>query len=104
MQAGPVSASDEAAEQNLKFVITQLSSNTQLFTTPPFAVIDTDTNTATLNYVTAPDANGVATFEVRLRDDGPSDLSIGDDNLSDSQTFTIRVNAVNDPPSFEAGS
>ncbi len=100
VQPGPASATDEAASQDLTFVFTQLSTNTELFAVPPSAMIVDDA--ATLSYVTAPDANGVATFEVRLRDDGPTDLAIGDRNLSNPVTFTIRVNAVNDPPSFDA--
>ncbi|NND96214.1 MAG: tandem-95 repeat protein, partial [Pirellulaceae bacterium] len=101
VQAGPPSADDELADQNLTFVITQVTGNANLFSTPPTATLNGDT--ATLSYESAPDANGVATFEVFLRDDGPTNANINDDNVSDTQVFTIRVNAVNDPPTFTPG-
>lgn len=104
--AGPATAIDELSgigtAQNLEFVFTQVSSNPELFLTPPTAIIDPTTGAAVLTYESAPDANGNATFEVILRDNGPRDASIGDEFLSDPpRTFVINVRPVNDPPSFD---
>jgi VCBS repeat-containing protein len=111
IQAGPTTANDEIGgnestlPQGLEFVFTQISSNTDLFRTPPSAIIDSATGVATLSYETTPDANGIATFEVVLEDTGPRDASIGDDFVSDPpRTFSINVSAVNDPPSYDLAS
>ena len=56
----------------------------------------------TLTYTSAPDANGVATIQIHLQDNGGT-LNGGHDT-SAFQTFTITVTAVNDPPSFTKGS
>ncbi|QDT09692.1 tandem-95 repeat protein [Planctomycetes bacterium K23_9] len=101
VQAGPPTASDEAQSQSLSFTITQVNGDPNLFTTPPTAAVVG--SNATLTYQAAPDANGVATFEVFVVDTGPNNLSINDDNTSETKTFTIRVNAINDPPSFVPG-
>ena len=100
--AGPATAGDEIANQNLEFVITQIVGDESLFVQPPRAVVDPDSETATLTYEAAADRNGVAVFEVFLQDNGPSSGD-GDDNVSPTQTFTIRVNSVNDAPSFDPG-
>ncbi len=109
VQAGPLTAVDEnngdgisTPPQSLEFVFTQLSSNLDLFSVPPTAIISGDS--ASLTYQTAPDANGVAVFEVVLRDGGPRDASIGDTFISAPTTFVITVNAVNDPPTFTRGA
>lgn len=54
-----------------------------------------------LTYTLATDANGSATFEVAVRDDG-GDTVMGDDDLSPTQQFTLTVRAVNDAPSIVA--
>ncbi|MFM9965524.1 MAG: beta strand repeat-containing protein [Planctomycetaceae bacterium] len=51
--------------------------------------------TGTLTYQTAANSNGTATFNVTLSDNGG-----GLTDTSAIQSFTINVNAVNDPPSF----
>ena len=58
-------------------------------------------NTGTLNYTPAPDAFGVTTVTVQLHDNGGT--ANGGQDTSAAQTFTITVNAVNDPPSFTKG-
>jgi uncharacterized repeat protein (TIGR01451 family) len=50
----------------------------------------------TLTYTPAADANGSSTFEVTVQDDGGT--VNGGDDTSAPQTFTITVNAVDDPP------
>lgn len=106
--AGPATATDEqlgfrdTPAQNLSFVFTQTSPNTNLFLQAPRAVIDPVTGTATLQYQTNPNANGVATFSVVLQDDGPNNGAIGDVTVSSPpRVFTIDVQAVNDPPTFD---
>ena len=101
VQAGPTTAVDEIASQTPVLVITEISSIANLFVTAPQATVDANGN-ATLTYQTAPDANGVAVFEVFLDDQGPTDVSIGDVSQSPTQTFTITVDPVNDPPTFVA--
>ncbi|MCC7265347.1 MAG: tandem-95 repeat protein, partial [Candidatus Latescibacteria bacterium] len=50
----------------------------------------------TLSYATAPDANGVATLTVRVRDSGGT--TGGGVDSSAAQTFVLTVTPVNDPP------
>ncbi|TWU47288.1 Dockerin type I repeat protein [Rubripirellula tenax] len=105
--AGPATATDETdgfrgtPAQGLQFVFTQTSPNLDLFETAPRAVFNETTGSWDLQYQTQPDANGIAFFEVVLQDNGPSDPGIGDVFLSSPpRTFSINVNAVNDPPTF----
>ncbi len=99
VQAGPLGANDES-NQILTFEFTQIGGPTDLLITGPTATI-VGTN-ANLTYTSAPDANGLLTFTVRLRDNGAAGQ--GNIDVSPAQTFTIRVNPVNDPPSFVPGS
>ncbi len=103
IQAGPLGADDELSQlsnANFGFVFTQIAGPTNLFSTLPQAnIVGSNAN---LVYTAAPDANGVATFAVFLRDGGPA--GSGNVDRSETQTFTIRVNAVNDPPTFVPGS
>lgn len=87
--------------QSLEFVFTQVSGPSDLFSVAPSASISG--SVATLNFATNPDAFGDVVFDVYLRDDGPSDNSIGDAFESDVQTFTISITAENDPPTFTTG-
>ncbi|MCA9138749.1 MAG: tandem-95 repeat protein [Planctomycetales bacterium] len=96
--AGPQTAIDELASQGLFFTVTQLTGDPNLFATAPIAVIDSSTKSAKLQFEPAGDANGTATFEVQLFDvptDGTTQQSTA------PRTFTLRVNAVNDPPTFD---
>ncbi len=99
VQAGPLGANDES-NQVLTFEFTQIGGPTDLLTTGPTATIVG--GNANLTYTSAPDANGLLTFTVRLRDNGAAGQ--GNINVSPAQTFTIRVNPVNDPPSFVPGA
>lgn len=107
VQAGPTTAVDEIngfgiiPPQELEFLFTPVDdSGAGLFLTGPTATIDRSTGTATLSYQTVPDANGTAVFVAQLRDLGPNQNGIGDNPLSQPRTFTINVEAVNDPPSI----
>ncbi|MEL6105156.1 MAG: tandem-95 repeat protein [Planctomycetota bacterium] len=97
---GPITAVDELDSQTINFQIIQTEGPSELFASAPVAVINTDDDSATLQFEPAGDANGLATFTVQLFDDGPDDATAGHDNSSDIRTFTIRVNAINDPPTF----
>ncbi len=98
--AGPVAASDEVA-QSLEFEFTLLGGDADLIVADSLtATINPSTRIATLTYQSAPDASGTATYQVVLKDDGPSS-SAGDRNVSAPLTFQITVDAVNDPPRFD---
>jgi hypothetical protein len=56
----------------------------------------------TQTFTPAPDANGIATVSVSAVDDGG--VANGGVDTSALQALTISVTAVNDPPSFAAGS
>lgn len=105
--AAPEGADDERdgtsamPPQSVEFVITQVDGDPGLFVAPPTAEVSGQI--ATLRYETATDANGTATFEVYLQDDGPVDPVTGDPVRSDVRTFTVTVNAINDPPQFTPG-
>jgi hypothetical protein len=65
--------------------------NSSLFAVPP--VISSG---GTLNYILAPEVSGSATITVDLQDNGGT--ANGGNDTSPTQTFTITVNFVNDPP------
>lgn len=94
---GPTTATDESG-QTLTFnvSVTGTTGNLSLAGTP---VID-GTN-GTLSYQPNPHTNGTATVEVTLTDSGSNVAP--NVNTSAPQTFTITVNAVNDPPQFTLG-
>ena len=94
---GPPTAIDELESQDVYFEITQTSGSSSLFAVAPVAVVDNDTRTATLQFEPAGDANGVATFAVQLFDE-PTDGT--QQESSAIRTFTLRINPVNDPPTF----
>ncbi len=82
-------ATNESA-QTLTFNVT--ADNTSLFSIQPAI----DPATGTLTYTPAPDVYGNTTVTVNLSDDAGG-IS------TPSETFTITINPVNDPPSFTAG-
>ncbi|HET8898974.1 MAG TPA: Ig-like domain-containing protein [Rhodanobacteraceae bacterium] len=81
--------------QTLTFQITG-NSNPSLFSAAPAVAAD-----GSLSYTPAADANGTATIELVLKDNGGT--GSGGVDTSASQSFVITVNAVNDAPSFTAG-
>jgi hypothetical protein len=89
-------APDESG-QLLTFTVTPNGSTGDLaFATGPS--IDSSGN---LTYTAAADTNGTATFNVVLTDSGSN--TPPSDNTSATHSFTITVNAVNDPPTFIVG-
>jgi len=93
ISAGP---SDEAG-QALAFTLT--TDHDAWFSALP--AITLNGTSGTLSFTPAPDANGVATVTVTLKDDGGA-AGGGADTLT--RTFTITVRAVNDAPSFVKGA
>jgi uncharacterized protein (DUF2141 family) len=89
----PGSASESS--QQVHFIVT--SSNTALFSSQPAIAPD-----GTLTFTPKADASGVATITVSLQDDGGT--ANGGHDTSDSQTFTITINPVNDQPTLDAVS
>jgi hypothetical protein len=86
--ASPGGGVDEAAQT---FAYTVTNDNNALFSAQP--AIDA---AGRLSYVLTPDASGVANVTVRVTDSGGT--ANGGVDTSSAQTFTITVNAVNDPP------
>ena len=83
--------------QTVSFVVTG-NTNPSLFSSAPALNVAGGSypKTATLTYTPAANQNGTATITYHAHDDGGTSNG-GVDNSGD-QTFTITVNAVNDPP------
>lgn len=92
LSPGPV---DESG-QSLSFLV-QGNSSPGLFASGPAVGSD-----GTLTFEPAPDAHGVATIDLALRDDGGT--VDGGVDTSPVQSFEIRVAPVNDRPEFTPGS
>ena len=91
-------ANPVAVNQKLTFTTALVSQSMYMsFIQPPR--VDAS---GTLTYEVANTANGTATIDVFLKDDG-SNVS-PNANTSTTQTFTITVNPINDPPTFSAGA
>lgn len=92
--AGPPSALDELLTQSVNFTVT--ATDPSLFAVQP--AISSD---GTLSFTPATDANGTSSVTVQAVDDGPTGgLNV---NVSPTQTFSLRINPVNDAPVFTAG-
>jgi hypothetical protein len=87
--ATDMSPGPEEDNQSVSFE-TVGNSNPSLFSSAPFVVPN-----GTLVFAPASDANGSATIQVRLRDNGGT--ANGGVNVSPTQSFTIVVVPVNDP-------
>ena len=87
---------NESAQQVLGYFISGVT-NPALFAIAPAVA-----SNGTLTYTLAANANGSADFSVRVQDDGgTADNGV---DTSDSQIFTVTVQAVNDPPQATYGS
>ena len=80
--------------QAMNFIVS--TNNDALFSSVPAI-----TSAGDLSYAVAPDANGLVTVTVKLKDDGGT--ANGGVDTSAQQTFTIQITAVNDAPSFAKG-
>lgn len=95
ISVGPTTAAANESTQTPTFVFD--TNNPSLFAVGP-QVVNLSGNTGALTFTPAPDANGIATVTVRLRDDGGTDR--GGIDTSAPQTFTINVLSKNDAPTF----
>ena len=95
--AANIDDGDPGLDQTLSFILGS-NTNESLFAAGPAV----DPATGDLTYEPAADANGSATVEILLTDDGG--VENGGQDTSASQTFVITVNPVNDPPSAEDDS
>jgi Big-like domain-containing protein/cadherin-like protein len=91
ISAGPANESS----QTVSFVVS--NNNNALFSVQPSV-----SSTGVLSFTPAASANGSATVTIFAQDDGGT--ANGGDDTSPSQTFTITVSDVNDPPSFTPGA
>ncbi len=91
--AADISAGPNESGQTLAFIVTTAQPN--LFTQDGQPAISA---AGTLSYTLAANANGVATIDVRLEDNGSN--TAPNSNLSATQSFTITITPVNDAPSF----
>jgi gliding motility-associated-like protein len=91
-------APDEDESQQLTFVLTEqeVSGNIQ-FDVPP--TIDVNGN---ISFEVTPHYNGFIIYELVLQDDGIN-TPFPNENTSNVQAFTITVNFINDPPTFDPG-
>ena len=89
---GPANESGQTVDS---FIVT--NDNNALFSVQPAV-----SNSGTLTFTPAADANGTATIHVRLKDNGGT--ANGGDDTSIEHAVTISVTAVNDVPSFTKGA
>jgi VCBS repeat-containing protein len=90
ISAGPA---NEVAQA---LTISAVAANPLLFAVQPQVATN-----GTLTFTPAPDASGSSSVAVDIMDDGGT--ANGGDNIT-TVTFTVTITAVNDPPSFTAGS
>jgi hypothetical protein len=87
-------------EAGQTLTITATSSNPSLIPDPTVNYLSPDA-TGTLTFTPVAHANGMATITVVVHDNGGT-ANGGMDSVTN--TFTVTINAVNDPPSFTKGS
>ena len=95
--ASAISSGPGDPVQGLTFTVT--NDNNALFSVSGQPAIS---SIGVLTYTTAANANGSATVSVTLSDDGG--VASGGHDTSPTQTFTISVTPVNDPPTFIKGA
>ena len=81
-----------ATNENQTLVVTAVSSNTNLISNPTVYYTSANTN-GTLTFMPANNGNGTATITVTVNDGGATSNMV-------TQTFTVTVNAVNQPPTL----
>lgn len=91
-------APDEDETQQLTYILTESEMDGNIeFVTPP--TIDTEGN---VNFEVTPHHNGYIIYELVLQDDG-IDTPSPNQNKSSVEAFTITVNYINDPPTYDKG-
>ncbi len=93
--ATSISAGAVESGQSVSFSVA--SDNPGLFAVPPAISAD-----GTLTFTPAPDANGLSTLDISVRDDGGT--SSGGSDASATQSVSITVRPVNDAPTFGLGA
>ena len=83
-----------AANENQTLTVTATSSNTGLIPNPTVNYTSANT-TGSLTFTPVTNANGTATITVKVNDGGTSNNIV-------TQTFTVTVNPVNQPPTLNA--
>lgn len=83
---------NDGGAQTLNFTVTPTGGSLSFSSAPALSP------TGTLSFTTSANANGTATFDVVLTDNGSNN------NTSAAQTLTITANAVNNAPSFTVGA
>ncbi|HEX2272120.1 MAG TPA: Ig-like domain-containing protein, partial [Pyrinomonadaceae bacterium] len=91
-QPGPVTATDESGQTLVGYTVTQTGSTGGL----TFSAVPAINNAGTLTFTATGGSSGTATFDVVATDSGPG--TPPNVNQSAPVSFTISVNAVNDPP------
>ena len=87
-----------AVNQNISFTTTVTAQSPYMSFTQ-FPKVDAS---GTLTYEVANTANGTATIDIYLKDDGSNIFPNA--NISATETFTITVNPINDAPTFNPGA
>ena len=90
IRSGPV----DESHQNLEFIV--ITEDPSLFLRTP-----TVDQFGTLSFLTKEGVFGSTQVHIYLKDSGGTDS--GGENISDTQTFTIWIRSVNNPPTFVAG-
>ncbi|QEG01009.1 Matrixin [Stieleria maiorica] len=96
---GPFDAVDEISSQQLLPPVLTVNSSELSFTIPPTVQLSGDK--VSLRFEADENAFGLAEYVITLTDDGGTPGITGDDE-STSYTFTIAIEGVNDPPTFDA--
>jgi len=93
----PGAPSESGQSLTFKLVV----SRPELFAYGP-EISSEQSSMGTLTFTPAPNASGIASIDVTLKDSGGVIYS-GDDDTSDVQTFTIEIIPTNDKPTFTVG-
>jgi VCBS repeat-containing protein len=99
MRVGPPNETQGHAYTLTDTQVTSLAGNTALFATGGQPAIDPDTGA--LAFTPMDNASGQARLTVQLTDDGGTERGGADTSVA--HTFTITVEAVDDPPTFVSG-
>ncbi len=106
--ADPLSINDgdDEVAQTLDFIIQSIS-NEDLFNKDEFGncILSIDSFTGEISFELADNAKGTSDITVVLQDNGGvgSYPGVSESDTSESVTFTINVESINDPPTFDGG-
>lgn len=92
-----------AGVESQALTVTAISSDPSVIPNPIVAFVSAET-TGSLSFAPRANANGMATITVTVRDAGLDNLLGNSDDGTTTTSFTVNVSAVNDAPTFTAGS